>query len=78
MHLRLRVLCLFPVSKGTERGRENPGDGGAYFLSPAFRRQRQADLCEFEDSLVYRRNSRTARATQRNAVLEGGRGESPV
>ena len=32
------------------------------------RRQRQADACEFEASLVYRVSSRTARATQRNPV----------
>ena len=31
-------------------------------------RQRQADLSEFEASLVYRVSSRTARATQRNPV----------
>ena len=35
-------------------------------LISAFRRQRQADLCEFEASLVYRASSRTARDTQRN------------
>ena len=35
-------------------------------LIPALRRQMQADLCEFQDSLVYR-EPRTARAiTQRN------------
>ena len=33
-------------------------------------RQRQADLCEFKASLVYRASSRTARATQRNPVLK--------
>ena len=32
--------------------------------------QRQADLCEFEASLVYRVRSRTARATQINLVLK--------
>ena len=32
---------------------------------PAFRRQRQVDLCEFEASLVYRASSRTAKATQK-------------
>jgi hypothetical protein len=37
-------------------------------LIPALRRQMQADLCEFKASLVYRVNSRTARATQRNLV----------
>ena len=38
-------------------------------LIPALRRQMQADLCEFEASLVYRASSRTVRAvTQRNSV----------
>ena len=36
----------------------------------ALRRQRQADLCEFKASLVYRESSRTARATQRNPVSQ--------
>ena len=31
-------------------------------------RQRQVDLCEFEDSLVYRGSSRIAKSTQRNPV----------
>ena len=31
-------------------------------------RQRQASLCEFKASLVYRVSSRTARATQRDPV----------
>ena len=35
-------------------------------LIPALRRWRQADLCEFEASLVYRVRSRTARATEKN------------
>ena len=35
-------------------------------MIPALRRQRQGDLCEYEDSLVYRENSATVRATQRN------------
>jgi hypothetical protein len=39
-------------------------------LGPALRSQRQADLCEFEASLVYRTSSRTVRATQRNPDLE--------
>jgi hypothetical protein len=30
-------------------------------LIPALGRQRQVDLCELEDSLVYRMNSRTAK-----------------
>jgi hypothetical protein len=34
-------------------------------LISALRRQRQADLSEFEASLVYRVSSRTARDTQR-------------
>jgi hypothetical protein len=37
-------------------------------LIPSLRRQRQVDLCKTEASLVYRVNSRTARATQRNPV----------
>jgi hypothetical protein len=39
-------------------------------LIPALRRERQADLCDFEASLVYRVNSRTSRGTQRNPVLK--------
>jgi hypothetical protein len=39
-------------------------------LIPALRRQRQADLCEFEASLVYRVSSRTSRAIQRNSVSD--------
>ena len=37
-------------------------------LIPAFRRQRQVDLCEFKANLVYIVSSRTAGATQRNPV----------
>jgi hypothetical protein len=37
-------------------------------LIPVLGRQRQADLYEFEASLVYRVSSRTARGTQRNHV----------
>jgi hypothetical protein len=39
-------------------------------LIPTFGRQRQADLSEFEASLVYRVSSRTSRATQRNSVIK--------
>ena len=41
------------------------------------KRQRQADVCEFKDSLVYvyRVNFRTARATQRNPVSKRGERE---
>ena len=39
-------------------------------LIPALWRQRQVDLCEFKDSLVYRVSFRTSRATQRNPVLK--------
>jgi hypothetical protein len=43
-------------------------------LSPVLgrqrQRQRQADFCGFEASLVYRVNSRTARARQKNSVLK--------
>ena len=44
-------------------------------LIPALRRQRQADLCEFDASLVYRAASRTVRATQRKPVLKNQSGE---
>ena len=37
-------------------------------LIPALRSQRQVDLSEFKASLVYRVNSRTAKATQRNPI----------
>jgi hypothetical protein len=37
-------------------------------LVPALGGQRQGNLCEFEANMVYRVNSRTARATQRNSV----------
>jgi len=42
-------------------------------LIPALGRQRQrwADLCEFDLSLVYRASSKTARAAQRNPVSRG-------
>jgi hypothetical protein len=40
----------------------------AHALIPALRRQKQADLCKFETSLIYKESSRTARATQRNPV----------
>ena len=34
----------------------------------ALRKQRQADLCEFKASLVYKSSSRRARATRRNPI----------
>ena len=37
-------------------------------LIPALRRQRQADLCKFKASQVYRSSHRTARDTQRILV----------
>jgi hypothetical protein len=39
-------------------------------LIPALRRQKQADLCEFKASLVYRPSSRTAMTTMRKTCLE--------
>jgi hypothetical protein len=36
----------------------------------ALGRQRQADLCEFKDSLVYRLSSRAAKVTQKNPVMK--------
>jgi hypothetical protein len=41
-----------------------------YTFIPTLGRQRQEDLCEFEDNLVYRTaSSRPAKATQRNLCL---------
>jgi hypothetical protein len=40
-----------------------PADVGSTPLVPALERQRQADLSEFETSLVYKASSRPARAT---------------
>jgi hypothetical protein len=40
----------------------------AHAFNSATKRQRQVDLCEFEVSLVYKANCRTARATQRDFV----------
>jgi hypothetical protein len=37
-------------------------------LVPALRRQRQADLCEFQASLVYISSSRIARAKKRSCL----------
>ena len=37
---------------------------GVGLLIPAFRRQKQMNLCEFETSLVYRVSSRTAKTTE--------------
>jgi hypothetical protein len=42
-------------------------------LIPAFKRQRQVDLCEFEASLVYKMSSRTARAVIEEKPTVGGR-----
>ena len=43
-------------------------------LIPARRRQRQADLCELEVSLVYRVSSRTARSYTEKPCLKKPRG----
>jgi hypothetical protein len=42
-------------------------------LNPALGRQRQADLYEYEASLVYRVDSRTAITTQKKPILKGDR-----
>ena len=39
-------------------------------LIPALGRQRQADLCEFKASIVYKVSSRTARATHRETLSQ--------
>ena len=43
-------------------------------LTPALRRQRQVDLCEFQASLGYTVNSRTAKVIQRNPMGQGEQG----
>lgn len=46
-----------------------PGSGDAWSLITALRRQRQVDICEFDDSLVYRMSSGTgSKAAYRNPV----------
>ena len=40
---------------------------------PALRNQRQANLCEFETSLVYSASFRKSRAVQRNPVSKNQR-----
>jgi hypothetical protein len=50
---------------------KNIHTGWVWWCTPlilAFGRQRQEDLCEFEDSLVYIVSSEIAMATQRNPV----------
>ena len=44
-------------------------------LAPALSRQRQEDLCEFEDSLVYRESSRTDSKATEKPCLEKERKE---
>ena len=39
-------------------------------MVPALGRQRQADFCDYIDSLVYTVSSRTGKATQRNLSPE--------
>jgi hypothetical protein len=38
-------------------------------LTPAFRRQRQVDLCEFKTRHVFRESYKATRTTERNPVL---------
>ena len=45
---------------------------------PALGRQRQADLSEFEASLVYRVNSRTVRAAQKNPISKNKTNKQPI
>ena len=49
---------------------------GVHTLIPVLRRQKQADLCKFKASLVYRVSSRTPRAIPRNPVLKKKRNTS--
>ena len=56
----------------TYKHTQQPG-GGATFLYSQHQRDRGRQSSEFEASLVYKVSSRTARATQRNPVLENER-----
>jgi hypothetical protein len=47
-------------------------------LIPELRRQRQADLYEFEDNLIYKASSWTARTTQRNPVSTRTKQDKPL
>ena len=48
-------------------------------LIPALGRQRQAELCEFKASLVYRASSRTgSKATQRNPISKNPKEKSQI
>ena len=62
----LPKLNQYKINKVTELYKNNKTDPQALMLPLG--RQRQADLCEFKASLVYRANSETAKATQRNPV----------
>ena len=41
-------------------------------LTPAFRRQRQADLCKFQASLVYKSSYRTAELLYKEVLSQEG------
>jgi hypothetical protein len=60
------ITCVL-WKKGSHVPCKNTLVSGAPLIS-ALGRQRQADLCEFKASLVYRVSSRTAKAIQRNPV----------
>ena len=62
-------LFLFQCSKAVNVG----GWWWHMLLIPALGRQKQANLCEFEASPVYRTSSKPARTTQRNLVPNNNR-----
>jgi hypothetical protein len=59
---------LYYQKQSTDSIQHKVGQWWCIPLIPALRRQRQADLCEFETSLPYRASLSKTRVTQRNLV----------
>jgi hypothetical protein len=63
------IVLLYSKDKQDEKEIREPGSGGICLLSQHLG-GRDRQISEFEDSVVYRVSSRTAKATQRNPVLK--------
>jgi hypothetical protein len=50
----------------------------AHTFNPALRRQSQANVCEFDASLIYKGSSRTARATERELISKNKQTKNPI
>ena len=61
-------LFLIPAQKIKLRKRRAVVSVAHAFNPIILRKQRQAELCEFQAKVVYKASSRTARAAQRNPV----------